>query len=326
MKLTEKIVGVLMLLGILMKLLSLIGQDIVIVVSFTLQATIYFYLGFALFNGIRLRKILKKESFEGIKSGRMIGAILFGMALSTTVIGLMFFILSLPGSGIMINVGAFGIGIALVVALIRYLVNKSKFYKGIFIRIAIYGIPTVAALIIGEEEFLKFKYRNHPEIYKEIMYFREHPNAEPGDYLEEVNGGEQEENELSGTVLAELPTDWVSLTEKKGKYIIYNSCDAGNAQLKLNKDSSELLIWGTQEDITIKYNKVLKSGSNTINFLDSSGEEIKFTWLDKEKEIASFTIHQLNEISIVCVAAEKQDQYEVFNQPCVECWGEECDD
>lgn len=202
MKLTEKIVGVLMLLGILMKLLYLPGGDILIVVSFTLQATIYFYLGFAFFNGIRLRKIFKKESFEGIKSGRMIGAILFGMALSTAVIGLMFFILSLPGSDLMINVAAIWIGVALVVSLIRYLVNKSSFFKRVFIRIAIYGIPTVAALMIGEEEFIKFKFRNHPEIYKEIMYFREHPDAEYEDYLEE-KGGEQELGVRPDTTLTE---------------------------------------------------------------------------------------------------------------------------
>jgi hypothetical protein len=50
--------------------------------------------------------------------------------------------------------------------------------------------------------------------------------------------------------LNSFPQDWVRLTDKNGKLVVYNSCDAGNLLVTISKkgESFEVLLHGQQED------------------------------------------------------------------------------
>ena len=95
-----------------------------------------------------------------------------------------------------------------------------------------------------------------------------------------ANGANSDTNQQSTDQIIDLntfPKDWVRLTEKNGKLVIYNSCEGGNLLLTFSKkqDHFELLAHGQDE---------------------------------------------------LFVTSEKQANFEVIDQPCRACWGDECDE
>ena len=84
-----------------------------------------------------------------------------------------------------------------------------------------------------------------------------------------------------------LATDWVRLTEREGKLIVYNSCDLGNLIMSLSrsKDNFELLLHGEQEDEKFE---IIDSYEHLDTILITSKQkdsgtkqEFKLVWVDK---------------------------------------------
>ena len=131
-----------------------------------------------------------------------------------------------------------------------------------------------------------------------------------------------------------LSTDWVRLTERKGKLVVYNSCDLGNLIMSLSKskDNFELLFHGGQEDekfeIIDSYEH-LDTIFITTNLKDSGRrQEFKLVWVDKLKGLSRWITTYSNGFTSnnFFVVKEKQTGFETEDQPCIECWGEECDE
>ena len=129
--------------------------------------------------------------------------------------------------------------------------------------------------------------------------------------------------------LDSFPKEWVKLTMYENKYVIYQSCDAGNRQWRFskNKDKYELLLYGEQEDYefdiikTYKVNDTIfvesrwKLSEKTVNF--------KVLW-DKDNHLMRAT--NLWDAWDLFVEEKNVSNYEVYIQPCRECWGDECDE
>jgi hypothetical protein len=131
-----------------------------------------------------------------------------------------------------------------------------------------------------------------------------------------------------------FPKEWVKLTDKDGKLVIYNSCDAGNMLLTISKKSDrfELLIHGQQED----YNFEILETTQLIDTIYIKAkwkdydeeQEFKFYWKIKEQGLGRFNTTYSNGLKSdnLFVTREKQTNFEKFDQPCRECWGDECDE
>ncbi len=142
----EKIVGVIVLIALILKLTMIPGGGILIVLSLSILSIIYFPFGFALFNQIEIKRILKRDSYKGLSALRIVGAIGVGMALSLICIGILFKLQHWPGSTSNLLTGLFTSLIVLIIALIRYFKTKSDFYIRIIKRLLIIG--GLALLII----------------------------------------------------------------------------------------------------------------------------------------------------------------------------------
>lgn len=128
-----------------------------------------------------------------------------------------------------------------------------------------------------------------------------------------------------------LPQKWVALTKTDTGLIIYNSCDGGNRLISIlkNKSNYGLLLHGQQEDYEYIIEKVFKQSKDTIlietKWKDSEEKEVfKFIWSNKEKGLGVWTYSFVQ--NPVFVTSDRQKDYPVFNQPCVECFGEDCDE
>lgn len=163
MKKAEIIIATLSIIALGLNLLLIPGGGVLTVLTLSTLSMIYFYLGFALFNDIKLRRIFKKDSYKEISSLRILGAVGAGFALSMTTIGFMFKFQSWPGADFNLGAGLVGLLIVTIIGAIKYSKNKSNYYIRIFKRTAILGGLGLILMLIPKTSWIELKYRNQPE-------------------------------------------------------------------------------------------------------------------------------------------------------------------
>ncbi len=174
----EKILGLIIIVCLILKLLLIPYSGILLTVTLMTLAIIYYPLGFAFFNEIRLRKILKKESYRGINALRIIGAIGVGIGLSILCIGILFKLQRWAYSDTNLKFGLFVTFIALIIVLIRISKVKDNFYKKILKRIIIVGGLGLFLLFVPELSIIKIQFRNHPNYIKAYEAYLKNPDNE----------------------------------------------------------------------------------------------------------------------------------------------------
>lgn len=142
-------------LGLLLTLLNVPFSSLVVSIFFLALGLLYFYLGFALFNDIPLRKIFEPESYRGIGTWRIIIAVGTGLALSILTIGFMFTILDYPMAQTLLTFGLVLGVIILILAIVKNAREKNRFYRNIIIRCIVYIIIAVVFLLIPDHVFEK---------------------------------------------------------------------------------------------------------------------------------------------------------------------------
>lgn len=152
MKKLEIILIIGAVVGLVMALFDLPLNSLVVSLFCLTLALIYFYLGFALFNGIRFRNILKAESYKGLGSWRIAVAIGTGIALSEITIGLMFTLLDYPMARSLLTFGLVLTSIMLLLAAVRNAKEKDRFYRNIILRCAVFIIIDVVFLLLHGQQ------------------------------------------------------------------------------------------------------------------------------------------------------------------------------
>jgi hypothetical protein len=171
MRIAEKILAIIFLIGIVLKFsLIPVGEDMALI-ALLILACIYYPLGFLFFNQIRLRHVFKKQAYENVTAGKIVIAVLVGIALSIVCVGVLFKILILPGGAEMVMLGVVSIFfLSIIVAFI-----KSIDRKFILIRAGILVVFGVIILFISELSIIKLQYRNHPAYVKAYIKYKEDP-------------------------------------------------------------------------------------------------------------------------------------------------------
>jgi hypothetical protein len=178
MKLTEKILGLLALIGIILIIATIPGGNTLTILGLGILSMIYCYFGFAFFNGIRARDIFKKSSYAGIKAIRIVGAIAAGMLLSTVVIGIMFKIMMWAGASAMLLIGFLPILIISIISVIKYSGNKDLYYKRILVRAIIFGGVALFLFLLPSDTILKIRYRCCPDYVNAVIAASNDPDNE----------------------------------------------------------------------------------------------------------------------------------------------------
>lgn len=164
MKLIEKLIGILSIILIVSQLANYISSlNVVIILCLLLLSSLYFALGFALFNNIRLRNIFKKESYKGISTLRIIGTIGAGIALSIIVIGVQFKFYSWPFRNQHLIIGLSLLAIITIPVIIKFITTNGLFYRNLLIRFFIIGSVGFIFLQVSSEELIEIKFRKYPD-------------------------------------------------------------------------------------------------------------------------------------------------------------------
>lgn len=155
MKRLEMILIIGAVVGLLMSLFDVPLTSLVVSLFYVALGLLYFYLGFALFNGIGFRNIFKADSYKGRGPWRIAIAIGTGIALSNLTIGFMFSILNYPMADTLLTFGIALAAIMIILALIFNARDKNPFYRNIIIRCIVFIVIAVAFLLILGHVFEK---------------------------------------------------------------------------------------------------------------------------------------------------------------------------
>lgn len=171
MRIAEKILAIIFIIGIVLKFsLIPVGEDIALI-ALLILACIYYPLGFLFFNQIRLRHVFKKKAYEKVTAGKIVIAVLVGIALSIVCVGILFRILILPGGAEMLMLGVVSIFfLSIIVAFI-----KSIDRKFILIRAGILMILGVTLFYTSELSIIRLQYRNHPAYIEAYTKYKADP-------------------------------------------------------------------------------------------------------------------------------------------------------
>ncbi|MEQ8474413.1 MAG: hypothetical protein RIC35_24665 [Marinoscillum sp.] len=163
MKKLELILSAIAIIAFVMYMLLVSGALLLLLLSLTTLSIIYMYLSITLFNGIKLRGILKKSSYSGISTLRIIVTILTGVALAFTITGIFFTLFYWPGSKFNLSIGLIGLLIALIISLIKYLSTKAPVYISILKRVVIYSMVGLTLYLLPKYTILEYRYQNYPD-------------------------------------------------------------------------------------------------------------------------------------------------------------------
>ena len=139
--------------GLLMAIFNIPLNSMVVSLFYMTLALLYFYFGFALFNNIRFRNILKPESYKGLGTWRIAVAIGTGIALSDLTVGFMFTLLGYPMARTLLTFGLVLTAIMLLLASIRNAKEKERFFRNIILRCAVFIIIGTVFLLLPEQLF-----------------------------------------------------------------------------------------------------------------------------------------------------------------------------
>ncbi|MCW4469759.1 hypothetical protein OGH69_12335 [Flavobacterium sp. MFBS3-15] len=178
MKKTELTLCILSAIGIILYLLPVPGGSMLTVLALTLLSLLYFFFGFALFNGIRGRDLFKGTAYTGISALKIVGGVGVGMSLSTVIIGILFRVMMWPGGSFMILIGCAPVIIVCIIAWVRASSSNSPFAKRVLARAAVFGGLGVLCFMVSSITIIKVKYRDYPEYVRAVEQVDADPENE----------------------------------------------------------------------------------------------------------------------------------------------------
>lgn len=164
MKILERVLLLSFVIFIALKLMLVRTVSAFFPLTLTALAFLYCYFSFALLNGIKLKKVFKRDSYHGIPAIRMIGAIFTGIVLSLVCLSVLFKLMVWAGYAIMATVGLVGCLIPLFISLAKINGRHSAFYRRVLVHVAVAGLFSAACVFIPETEVVALFFRDRPTL------------------------------------------------------------------------------------------------------------------------------------------------------------------
>jgi hypothetical protein len=177
MKILEKVLFVIILIGLILKFSLVPGGDQLIFCAVSVLACVYYPFGFLFLNQIRLRDVFKKAAYKNVTAGKIILSIIAGMGVSTICIGSLFKLFNYDGADQMLLIASVTSFFALIPLIILLLKNDES-VKFILRRVVVLGVIGVVLLFTPHLSIARFQYRNHPAYIKAYEYYLNNPKNE----------------------------------------------------------------------------------------------------------------------------------------------------
>lgn len=179
MKKAELILILIAILAVTLHLLNIGGGSFLTTIFSLILSLLYFPLGIFLFNDVKLSRIGKKESYNGLNVFKQVSFVLIGMALQVLVLAILFKVMFWPGANIMSVMGLVTIVPVFIISVIAFINGPRKFFSKIVKRVIVYSGLAMLLAFMPKYYFLDIKYREYPELAAVLKAYYEDPgNAE----------------------------------------------------------------------------------------------------------------------------------------------------
>lgn len=176
MKKIEKILAVIFVISLIMKYFHIPGYGSLLILSTSILAMVYYPFGFASLNDIKLKEILKKESYKDMKTWRILGSICLGMMLALLVIGILFKLQNFPGSKYIIGPALLYSIVALIIMIVLIQKDKDSYLKKNIVRTLVIGAIASILYFTSALSLKKIFYHDNPEYVKAYEKYINNPN------------------------------------------------------------------------------------------------------------------------------------------------------
>lgn len=164
----EIILCVAVAVAVLLRMALVSGSTSFLITMLMTLTFVYFYLGFLLFTGVSFKGMFRKASYEGIAGSRIAGAVFSGFALATVCVGVLFKLLSWPGSAIDLAVGLVLCAVILVISFMKIGGKYSGYYKPLVVRMLIACVLSAGLLSMPQKAYLEFMQRDNPAYVRAV--------------------------------------------------------------------------------------------------------------------------------------------------------------
>lgn len=178
MRKAELIAAGLIIVGFLLRLLHVDFGGAIMFIGLVVLAFVYFPMGFAFFNLVRLKDSHKKESYNEVNTKRFYGAIVVGLALALVIVGSMFQLLLWPGGTLILEFGLAFTALAFIDAVFYYFRSKVPYYIRTMTRIAIIGFMGLVVYAVPQSQFVDMYHGNNPEYAELKKQYLDNPDDE----------------------------------------------------------------------------------------------------------------------------------------------------
>lgn len=166
MKKTEIILVILLLISMIFKVFLIPMAGTILTLSSMSLAIMYEFLSFAYFNGVKLKSVFIKDSYKETTVLRIIGSVVTGIGLSSTLIGILFKIQNWPLATSTISVGLIFLIPVSILAAFKLIITRAPFYLKIMIRAFSVVAVGILFLFLSTTDIVKIEFRNHPDYIK----------------------------------------------------------------------------------------------------------------------------------------------------------------
>lgn len=162
MKKLELFLWISALCGMAFKFTAIPGGSVIWVLSVSALASLYFWLSFALLNGIGFRSIFSKGAFKSIPASQIAGALALGLAFAVVLIGVLFRLQGWPGSMPILYAGTAGVLIGSLLLLASKKKTRSVFYRQATKRTLIFAVIALLMALTPAEIIDEFRALSSP--------------------------------------------------------------------------------------------------------------------------------------------------------------------
>jgi hypothetical protein len=136
------------LMGMIFRILSIVGSNTLIFFSLAPLSLFYFFFSFAFLNRIKLKQILKNESYSNTSHLRLVFTIVLGFCFSSFTLGILYKLLYWVSAQLVFITGIILLTICLIISIIKFKQNHLIFYKIILIRIFLMLIVGLVSVFV----------------------------------------------------------------------------------------------------------------------------------------------------------------------------------
>ncbi len=176
MKLTEKILALIIITSLFLKYFHVASGNVLLIFSALGLSLLYFPLGFAFLNGIRFRDLFKIPSYANFNTQQMLGMGFLGYVFSTQLVAFIFKMNRYPMADFINMMALASIVIATILLIVFYLKTHSKILKQNLVRAVIFTLLTFGLSFMTPLTQVQFFYHDWPEYVETYENYYNNPH------------------------------------------------------------------------------------------------------------------------------------------------------